>query len=86
MQEIDKPTLAAINGDAIGAGLDMALQCDLRYASDRARFAEGYVNLGLVPGDGGHIICPASSVWISLWNCCGPGECWMPSKHTNTVW
>lgn len=58
MQEIDKPTLAAINGDAIGAGLDMALQCDLRYASDRARFAEGYVNLGLVPGDGGAYYLP----------------------------
>ncbi|OUM90736.1 MAG: enoyl-CoA hydratase [Bacillus thermozeamaize] len=58
MEEIDKPTLAAINGDAIGAGLDMALQCDLRFASDQARFAEGYVNVGIVPGDGGGYYLP----------------------------
>lgn len=58
MEEIDKPTLAAINGDAIGAGLDMALQCDLRFASEQARFAEGYVNVGIVPGDGGGYYLP----------------------------
>ncbi len=58
MDELDKPTLAAINGDAVGAGLDMALQCDLRYASDQARFAESYVNVGLVPGDGGGYYLP----------------------------
>ncbi|PWA08122.1 enoyl-CoA hydratase [Pueribacillus theae] len=58
MEEIDKPTIAAINGDAIGAGLDMALQCDLRFASDTARFGEGYVNVGIVPGDGGGYYLP----------------------------
>lgn len=58
MEEIDKPTLVAINGDAIGAGLDMALQYDLRYASDKARFGEGYVNVGIVPGDGGGYYLP----------------------------
>lgn len=58
MEEIDKPTIAAINGDAIGAGLDMALQYDLRFASDQARFGEGYVNVGIVPGDGGGYYLP----------------------------
>lgn len=58
MHEIDKPTIAAINGDAIGAGLDMALQCDIRIASDSARLGEGYVKLGLVPGDGGGYYLP----------------------------
>lgn len=58
MEEIDKPTIAAINGDAIGAGLDMTLQCDLRYASERARFGEGYINVGIVPGDGGGYFLP----------------------------
>jgi enoyl-CoA hydratase/carnithine racemase len=58
MEEIDKPTIAAINGDAIGAGLDMSLQCDLRIASDQARFGEGYINVGIVPGDGGGYFLP----------------------------
>ncbi|AXF55187.1 enoyl-CoA hydratase/isomerase family protein [Salicibibacter kimchii] len=58
MEEIDKPTIAAINGDAIGAGLDMTLQCDIRIASEHARFGEGYVKVGLVPGDGGGYYLP----------------------------
>ena len=58
MEEIDKPTIAAINGDAIGAGLDMTLQCDLRIASSKARLGEGYVKVGIVPGDGGGYLLP----------------------------
>jgi enoyl-CoA hydratase/carnithine racemase len=58
MSEIDKPTIAALNGDAIGAGLDMALQCDLRFASNEARFGEGYIKVGIVPGDGGGYYLP----------------------------
>ena len=58
MQEIDKPVIAAINGDAVGAGLDMALMCDLRFASSTARLGEGYIKVGLVPGDGGAYFLP----------------------------
>lgn len=53
MEEMDKPVIAAVNGAAMGAGMDMALVCDMRVCSDRARLAESYINLGLVPGDGG---------------------------------
>jgi enoyl-CoA hydratase/carnithine racemase len=41
------------NGPAIGAGLDLACMCDIRIAADTARFAESFVRLGIVPGDGG---------------------------------
>lgn len=53
LYEAEVPVIAAINGPAIGAGLDLACMCDIRIASDRARFAESFVRLGIVPGDGG---------------------------------
>jgi enoyl-CoA hydratase/carnithine racemase len=52
IQALDKPVLAAVNGVAVGAGMDMALHCDIRYAAKSARFAETYVRMGLVPGNG----------------------------------
>jgi enoyl-CoA hydratase/carnithine racemase len=58
LEQVDKPVIAAVNGDAIGAGCDMALMCDLRVASSTARFSEGYVKLGIVPGDGGAYFLP----------------------------
>jgi len=58
MDDLDKPTIAAVNGAATGAGMDMALMCDLRVAGRSARFAESYVNVGLVPGDGGCFYLP----------------------------
>ncbi|MFH0976922.1 MAG: enoyl-CoA hydratase-related protein [Spirochaetota bacterium] len=58
MEDLDKPVIAAINGAAMGAGLDMALMCDLRIMSEKAKIAESYINLGLVPGDGGSYFLP----------------------------
>ncbi len=50
---LDVPTIAAVNGPAIGAGCDLACMADIRIASEDARFAESFVKLGLIPGDGG---------------------------------
>ena len=50
---LEVPVIAAVNGPAIGAGLDLACMCDIRIASDNARFAESFVKLGIIPGDGG---------------------------------
>lgn len=58
MERIDKPIIAAINGVAVGAGLDMALLCDLRFMADTAKVSEGYIKVGLVPGDGGAYLLP----------------------------
>lgn len=53
MQSIEVPTIAAINGAAIGAGFDLCNMCDIRIASNKAKFGETFVNLGIIPGDGG---------------------------------
>jgi enoyl-CoA hydratase/carnithine racemase len=53
LYNLEVPVIAAINGAAIGAGLDVACMCDIRIASSNAKFAESFVKLGIVPGDGG---------------------------------
>ncbi|WP_205015412.1 enoyl-CoA hydratase/isomerase family protein [Mycolicibacterium hodleri] len=58
LEDLDKPVIAAINGVAVGAGLDMALMCDMRIMSTSARVFEGYVKVGLTPGDGGSYYLP----------------------------
>ena len=52
IQQVDKPIIAAVNGPAIGAGLDLACMCDLRVAAKSARFGSTFVKVGLIPGDG----------------------------------
>ena len=53
MEAVDVPIIAAVNGPAIGAGCDTAMMCDIRIASTAAKFGETFLNLGLIPGDGG---------------------------------
>jgi len=53
LYEMNLPVIAAINGAAIGAGLDFTLLCDLRIASSCAVFGSTFINLGIIPGDGG---------------------------------
>lgn len=52
------PVIAAVNGPAVGAGCDLATMCDIRIGSNRAMFAESFVKLGIIPGDGGAWFLP----------------------------
>jgi enoyl-CoA hydratase/carnithine racemase len=58
LYHLDVPLVAAVNGPAVGAGLDLACMCDIRIASERATFAESFVRVGIIPGDGGAWLLP----------------------------
>lgn len=58
LYELDIPVIAAVNGPAIGAGFDLACMCDIRLAGEKALFAESFVKVGIVPGDGGAWLLP----------------------------
>lgn len=72
---LEKPLIAAVNGPAVGGGMDVALMCDVRVAAQSARFAETYARVGLLPGVGGawflpRIIGPAAALdlfWTGRW-------------------
>lgn len=55
---IEVPTIAAVNGAAIGAGFDVACMCDIRIGAETAKLGETFVNLGIIPGDGGAWFLP----------------------------
>ena len=60
---LEVPVIAAVNGPAIGAGCDLTCMCDLRVAGQSARFAESFVKIGLVSGDGGSWLLPRVIGW-----------------------
>jgi len=53
LDRLEVPSIAAINGPAIGAGFDLACMCDIRIAASTATLAESFINVGIIPGDGG---------------------------------
>jgi enoyl-CoA hydratase/carnithine racemase len=58
MYDLQVPSIAAVNGFAVGAGCDLSLMCDIRIAADNAEFAESFMRVGLVSGDGGAWFLP----------------------------
>lgn len=69
----EKPLVAAVNGSAVGGGMDLALMCDVRLAAQSARFAETYAKMGLLPGVGGAWFLPRiigmSAALDLFWSC-----------------
>jgi len=63
LSSLDRPTIAAINGDAVGSGLEFALACDIRVAADTAHFGFPHIKEGLIPWDGG----TQRWVWSITW-------------------
>ncbi len=63
MATTDLITIAEVNGPAIGAGFDLVLGCDLRIGSPRARFAHTFIEMGIIPGDGGAWLLPRVVGW-----------------------
>lgn len=59
MIDLEKPIIAAVNGAATGAGFHLALACDLIVASEKAKFAESFVKIGLIPDMGGFFLLPS---------------------------
>jgi len=67
ISKLDRPVIAAISGDAIGQGLELALACDLRIAAETCRFGLPQIKAGLISWDGGHNGCHASWESVRPW-------------------
>lgn len=74
IRNIEKPVICAINGVAAGAGMSLALACDLRIASDQASMLQAFVNVGLVPDTGSTWMLPRLLGYHKAFEICSTGR------------
>lgn len=74
MRSISKPIIAAINGAAAGAGLSLALACDMRFASDKAKLIQVFIRIGLVPDSGSTWFMPRLVGYARAFELCATGR------------
>jgi enoyl-CoA hydratase/carnithine racemase len=86
LEDLDKPIIAAINGAAVGAGLDMALMCDMRVMARNARLSEGYIRVGMVPGDGSCYYLPRLVGPAKTSSCCSPVTSSTQTRRCGWAW
>ena len=80
VHDMPKPVVAMIDGAAVGAGLDMALACDFRYASDKAKFICSYTNVGYSPDCGGTWLMPRVMGLEAAKRCAFTGDLWLADE------
>jgi 2-(1,2-epoxy-1,2-dihydrophenyl)acetyl-CoA isomerase len=83
LRKYPKPIIAAVNGYAIGAGMNLALSCDLIIASEKAKFAQSFCKLGLIPGAGGTHLLINQIPWQKAAEYCFFGDMISPTELFN---
>lgn len=84
LRTLRMPVIAAVNGYAIGAGMNLALSCDIIIAAENAQFAESFINIGLIPGFAGTYYLPRLLPWPKMAEVCFFGD--MLSAATLEKW
>ena len=84
--DIEVPLIAAVNGHAIGLGNDIACFCDIRIASEKAKFAASFIRMGLVPGDGGAWALPRAVGHAKAAEMLFTGDVLSPTRRSHADW